>query len=188
MEDERSIMNKILSAGVPVSEWSAATRCGIAVSRIKTFAADGTSEDGKYVCAVLNSMLGRWFALNAPQRPCAQTSGASGPESMPIPQIAYEERQQYVALSDQISAAKAANPNADTSALEEGIDWLVFELYDLTDEETSIVSDAFWEGELSEEEEDAALARAMEEELRRWEREGSDEVKRLLRGWDAVPN
>ena len=40
---------------------------------------------------------------------------------------------------DQILAAKKSDPEADTNALEQEIDSLVYELYGLTEEETRIV-------------------------------------------------
>ena len=189
MEDERSIMQKILSAGKPPSKWSSAVRCGIGAGYRKTFIVDEASEDGKYVCAALNSMLGRWFVLNAPRfasnRPCSKTAGAMDPASMPIPEIAAADREEYVALADRIIAAKSADPNADTAELEESIDWLVFDLYDLTDEETAIVADAFWDGDLSEDEEDAAFISAMEEALAEPGYVSEEEIMAILRGEDA---
>ena len=47
--------------------------------------------------------------------------------------------------------------------MEEEIDWLVYDLYDLSNEETAVVVDFFWDVTLTEEEEDQALLRAMEE-------------------------
>ncbi|MYC34774.1 MAG: hypothetical protein F4X64_16560 [Chloroflexi bacterium] len=47
--------------------------------------------------------------------------------------------------------------------MEEQIDWLVYDLYDLSNEETATVADFFWDVTLTEEEEDQALLRAMEE-------------------------
>ena len=66
-------------------------------------------------------------------------------------------------MIDQISAAKADNSAADIGKLKEQIDWLVYDLYDLSNEETAAVADFFWDGTLTEEEEDQALLRAMEE-------------------------
>ena len=57
----------------------------------------------------------------------------------------------------------AADPDADTSDLEEQIDWLVYDLYGLSNEETATVADYFWDGSMSEDEEDVALVRAMDE-------------------------
>ena len=180
MEDERSIMKKILSAGSPPSEWCEKVRCGIGAGYRKTFIVDEASDEGKYVCAVLNSILGQWFELFAPKLGCAKASDTA---TMPIPQVGAEERRKYVTLADKIIAAKAADPDADTTDLEDSVDWLVFDLYGLTDEETAIVADVFWEGTFFvEEDEDAAWVRLMEETLAEsGERVSIEEVKEILR-------
>ena len=178
MEDERSIMEKALGAGIPASEWGVKIRCGIGAGYRRTAVVDDSSEDGRYVCAVLNSMLGRWFAVKAPQLPPGK---ASGPEGMPIPQTDSEERRRLSALVEKILATKAKDPAADTSELEESVDWVVFDLYDLTNEETAVVADLFWQGELTEEEEDAAFVRAMEEALEDWGYCDISEAKDILR-------
>ncbi|RKU31108.1 type II restriction endonuclease [Candidatus Poribacteria bacterium] len=63
-------------------------------------------------------------------------------ERSPIPPIS-EENQGHVAeienKVDEILAAKAADPDADTSHLEGEIDRLVYELYNLTEDEIAIV-------------------------------------------------
>ncbi len=112
-------------------------------------ATEAAVKQAKYISAILNSKLGRLFLLRA--------------KAIPIPKISTEEQRPFVRLVDEILKAKAANPATDTAELEEEIDWLVYDLYSLTDEETAVVSDFFWEGPLSEEEEDEALVRAMEE-------------------------
>ena len=101
-----------------------------------------TGESLKYLCAVLNSALTRWF-LNQ----IAPTSGMGTlrwkkvyVEEIPIPTIAAKEQHPFVMLVDRILEAKAADPDADTSDLEEQIDWLVSELYGLTDQETAAVA------------------------------------------------
>lgn len=48
-------------------------------------------------------------------------------------------QQPIIALVDKILAKKKADPNADTSALEEEIDERVFDLYGLTQDEREIV-------------------------------------------------
>jgi len=59
--------------------------------------------------------------------------------SMPFPKISNEQQKLLIALVDQILSAKKQNPEADTSQLEKEIDRLVYELYDLTDEEIKII-------------------------------------------------
>ena len=117
-----------------------------------------------YLLAVLNSSLVDWyFRLIGVER--AGGYYEYKPmfiKRLPIPKINEEAQRPFIALVDQILAAKAADPQADTSVLEEEIDWLVYDLYDLTDEEVTVIADALWDGEVSEEEEDAALVRAIE--------------------------
>ena len=119
----------------------------------------------KYLCAVLNSVLARWFLSQV-----APTSGMGTlrwkkvyVENIPVPEISAAKQRPFVRLVDRILEAKAADSNVDTSDLEEQIDWLVYDLYGLTDEETAAVADYFWDGSMSEDEEDLALARAMDE-------------------------
>ena len=103
----------------------------------------------KYVGAVLNSSLGRWFQAHG--------------QTLPIPELSDGEQLKLVRLADRVLAAKAADPKADTSELEEAIDWVVYDLYGLTNEETAAVADFFRDGTMTEEDEDEALLRAMEE-------------------------
>ena len=60
-------------------------------------------------------------------------------EKLPVIKIPISEQQPFITLVDQILAAKAADPNADTSNLENEIDKLVYGLYDLTDDDIAIV-------------------------------------------------
>jgi type II restriction/modification system DNA methylase subunit YeeA len=46
---------------------------------------------------------------------------------------------ELIVIVNQILDQKSANPNADTSELENQIDQLVYQLYDLTEEEIKIV-------------------------------------------------
>ena len=113
----------------------------------------------KAFLGLLNSKFMDWFF-----RITSTNNHVQGYElqQLPIPRMSKADRRQLVVLVDSILAAKADDPQADTSELEEEIDWLVYDLYDLTDEEVTVIADAFWDGEVSEEEEDAALVRAIE--------------------------
>ena len=84
-------------------------------------------------------------------------------ERIPVPMLSADEQRPFVRLVDRILEAKADDPNADTSEMEEQIDWMVYDLYGLTDEETAAVADHFWDGSMTREKEDQALLRAMEE-------------------------
>ncbi len=119
----------------------------------------------KYLCAVLNANLVRWF-LNQ----IAPTSGMGTlrwkkiyVERIPVPKISAAKQRPFVRLVDRILEAKAADPDADTTADEAEIDRLVYELYGLTEEEDTAVERALGLIHQTDEEEDAALLRAMEE-------------------------
>ena len=100
-------------------------------------------------------------------------------ELAPIPKITPTQQRPFIKLVDRILEAKSAD--ADTSELEESIDWLVYDLYDLTDEETAIVADYFWDGDMTQEEEDAIFVKMMEEELAKTdERVSVEEIRRIL--------
>ena len=109
----------------------------------------GDAVQPKYVSAIENSTLARWCQANG--------------ETITIPNLSEVGQRPLVRMIDRISAAKTTNPAADTGELEEQIDWLVYDLYGLSNEETAAVTDFFWDGTLTEEEEDQALLRAMEE-------------------------
>ena len=141
----------------------------------------------KCLLAFLNSRL-----LNFVYHSISQEQGKSQAQVkiknvnvMPIVIPSKNEQARIVKIVDGILWAKSADPSADTSQLEEEIDWLVYELYGLTDEETAAIADAFWNGQMSEEEEDAALVRAMEEDP--VSGHGSmKELREILREWDEA--
>ena len=96
----------------------------------------------KYLCALLNSKLARWFLSQV-----APTSGMGTlrwkkvyVENIPVPKLSAAKERPFVHLVDRILEVKSADPNADTRELEEHIDWLVYDLYGLTDEETAAVA------------------------------------------------
>ena len=59
-------------------------------------------------------------------------------KKLPIPDVSPEQQAPIVALVDEILAAKRADIEADVSALENEIDKLVYELYNLTEDEIAI--------------------------------------------------
>jgi hypothetical protein len=61
---------------------------------------------------------------------------------LPLPEINDKVFNKIVILVDQILAAKKANPQADTSHLEREIDQLVYQLYELTEEEIEIIENS----------------------------------------------
>ena len=103
-----------------------------------------TGESLKYLCAILNSALITWFIQNT-----ALTTGLGltqwkrfAVESLPIPKIFAADQNPFIDLVDHILTLKAADQNADVSALENEIDQIVYLLYNLTPEEIAIVEEA----------------------------------------------
>ena len=60
-------------------------------------------------------------------------------KNLPIPDVSPEQQEPIVKLVDQILDAKRTNLHAKVSELEDEIDQLVYELYDLTPNEVEIV-------------------------------------------------
>ena len=100
-----------------------------------------TGEHIKFLCGVLNAKLILWYLGQI-----APTSGMGTlrwkkiyVETIPAPRANAAKQHPIVRLVDRILDAKAANPNADTAALEVEIDRLVYALYGLTEEEIAAV-------------------------------------------------
>ena len=128
-----------------------------------TFMMTGSSV--KYLCAVLNSTLITWYMQNT-----ALNSGMGVTrwigytvERIPIPKLSAAKQRPFVRLVERILAEKATDAQADTGELEWDIDRLVYDLCGLTDEEDTVVERSLGLIHASDEEEDAALARIMEE-------------------------
>ena len=93
----------------------------------------------KYLCAVLNSKLSAWFMRNR-----ALTSGMGTPRwikftvgDIPIPQISLDEQFKFTLLVDRIIKAKSTQSN--TQKLENKINKLVYDLYELTNDEIEFI-------------------------------------------------
>ena len=149
----------------------------------KGFILTGTSL--KYLCAVLNSTLITWMISNT-----ALTTGLGLTqwkkfvvERLPIPKITAAKQLPFIRQVDRILKAKAIDPDADTSEIEEEIDWLVYDLYGLTNAEVAALEGEKGEVHASVEEEDAALSKAMDEV---WgdERVSRDELMAILQAPD----
>ena len=180
MIEKHAIINKILSAGSPLSDWNVKVHCGIGAGYRNAFVVDDASDEGKYVCAVLNSTLARWFALHAADGACSRTSSV---EDMPIPKIGLVAQREIVDFVDEILAEKTADPQADTFYLEIAINDRVYEMYGLTEEEDTMIERSLGLIHQTDEEEDAALLRAMEE-VADEETVGFEEVEKILSEWD----
>ena len=177
---EKSVMDKMSARGTPLKDWRVEIDCLVQAMPVNVLTShDNDSDLFKYIHVVTNSRLILWFLQSS--RP--PTKGRDI-ELTPIPKITPSEQRPFIRLVDQILEAKAADPDADTSDLEEEIDWLVYELYNLTDEETAVIADAFWDGDMSQEEEDAALVRMMEEAINEEGFVSKEEIMAILRGGD----
>ena len=60
-------------------------------------------------------------------------------ERFPIPRINTIDQQPFVDIVDEILAAKAKNPVADTTELENQIDQLIHQLYELTVDQIKVI-------------------------------------------------
>ena len=98
-----------------------------------------TGESIKYLCAILNSRLMRWFLEKT-----APTSGTGTlrwkkvyVERLPIPKVSELKQLPFIQMVDQLLREKSVRPRPDTSAIEEKIDEDVCQLYGLTPLEVS---------------------------------------------------
>ena len=119
----------------------------------------------KYLGALLNSTLVTWFMNNT-----ALTSGMGATrwiksfmETIPIPKLSSAKQRPFVRIVERILEAKTADPDADTGPVEWEIDRLVYDLYGLTEGEATAVERSLGLIHATDEEEDAALLRAMDE-------------------------
>lgn len=95
----------------------------------------------KYLLAVLNSTLSEWYFHKI-----ATTTGMGTNrwkkyklEQLPVVKPTTAQSQQIVEIVDQILIQKKSNPNANTSALEQQIDKLVYDIYGLTKAEIAVI-------------------------------------------------
>jgi hypothetical protein len=105
-----------------------------------------TGENIKYLVALLNSRLLTYAFRNyfsgGDLRGNTFRYKKAFLQQLPIMKTDAEMQQKLEGLVEQIQQAKAANPAANTAALEAEIDQLVYQLYGLTTEEIAIVEGA----------------------------------------------
>jgi hypothetical protein len=90
----------------------------------------------EYILGLLNSkILNYWFKYYN------QTNHVPIGEikQIPVPVTSSNKQQPIITLVNKIYSEKSKNPNADTIKLESKIDRLVYELYDLTEDEIKII-------------------------------------------------
>ncbi|MBS9780588.1 MAG: Eco57I restriction-modification methylase domain-containing protein, partial [Moraxellaceae bacterium] len=93
-----------------------------------------TSKDLKYICCMLNAKLYR-FLLNLIIGNAAGGNAGNADNVTNLPLI--QGTQNLITIAEQIIEQKANNQ--DTTALEKQVDNLVYELYELTDEEIAFI-------------------------------------------------
>ena len=103
-----------------------------------------TGEKLKFLLAVLNSNVSEWY-FNL----IGTTTGMGTNrwkkykiELLPIKFASQEQEKEIEILVNQILTIKKQNPSADTSNIENQIDQLVYQLYELTEEEIKIIENA----------------------------------------------
>ena len=91
----------------------------------------------KFVLGIINSKLMNWYFLQF------QSEGLhcypDDAKQFPIAKATPEQQQSIIDLVDQILEKKREFPNANTSVLEQKIDILVYQLYNLTPKEIEII-------------------------------------------------
>ena len=94
----------------------------------------------KYLTALLNSkLIAFWLKHKGKMQGENYQIDKEPLLALPIKKIPNEQQQLFIDLVDKIIAAKKENRKAYSIALEREIDRLVYQLYDLTDEEITIV-------------------------------------------------
>ncbi len=176
MTTEHAIINKILSAGSPLSDWNVKVHCGIGAGFRKTFVVDDESDEGKYVCAMLNSNLARWFKMHGGAN-CGRI------EALPIPNLASDELQEVLDLVEEMITAKERDPHADTWYKEFELNDLIYDLYDITGEEEGIIIRDLGLEDKDVEYNAGETAAASDESEEDWV--SKDEIAAILRAGDA---
>lgn len=101
--------------------------------------------DLKYCLAILNSSLIGWYHNKVSPK---ANKGLfpkiliNDVRNIPLVEIPKSEQKSFIDKVDQILSLKKDNPEADTSALEREIDFMVYSLYGLSEEEIKIVEES----------------------------------------------
>ena len=112
-------------------------RSNIAINKKKN-----SSIELKYILALINSrLMSYYFQLNTAKavRKLFPKIILNDLRQFPIKVISTEKQEHFIKFVDNIIEEKKQNPLADTTDLENQIDQLVYQLYDLTEEEIQIV-------------------------------------------------
>lgn len=95
----------------------------------------------KYILSLINSKLLDFYhyLLNPEKGEALAEVKKENLEKLPIKNISIKFQQPFIDKVDQILSLKKDNPEADTTALEREIDLMVYDLYELSEEEIGIV-------------------------------------------------
>jgi len=97
-----------------------------------------------YVLGVLNSKIMTWYyhSNTDEERKVFAQIKIELLRKIPIPKADKDQQRPVIQLVGKIFAAKQPDPKADTAALEQEIDQLVYRLYDLTPAEIKLVEES----------------------------------------------
>ena len=96
----------------------------------------------KYIMALINSrLMSYYFQINTAKavRKLFPKIILKDLRLFPIKKIPIEKQEPFINLANSVIEAKKNDPSADTTELENNIDQLVYQLYNLTDEEIKII-------------------------------------------------
>ena len=94
----------------------------------------------KFLVGVLNSsLIAYWIKNKGKQQGELFKLDKEPLQGIPLPIVSASQQQPIIALVDQILSIKKSNSKADTSALEQKIDELVYGLYDLSTEDIAVI-------------------------------------------------
>ena len=96
--------------------------------------------DYRFLLGVLNSNFTNWYFCNFLSD--GLNFYPNDAKELPIPDVSPEQQTPIIKLVDQILDAKSTDPDSDTSDLENEIDKLGYELYNLTPDEIAIVKES----------------------------------------------
>jgi len=139
--DPRIIIRQIIS-GNPPKIYAGYTEKPLYFTQIGFSVIPKNEVTPKYLLCILNSKLinfyHKYMFLDI-EKELFQKILIENCKNLPIIKIENNLQQPFIEKVDQILELKKDNPDADTTALEREIDLMVYQLYDLTEEEIAIV-------------------------------------------------
>ena len=97
----------------------------------------------KYLLGIMNSTIGAyWFKYNGKKRGVGYDIGVKVFRKFPVAEASPDKQKSIIDIVDEILSIKKSNPQANTIKLESKIDHIVYELYDLTQEEIGVVEES----------------------------------------------